>query len=235
MAGIIAVFSFNHKSPSYGISSRKLSKLLSIKSVTKQLTQELSESETLDFRRKGIGSKLENSPTLVLNADYTPLSHIPLSLWSWQDSLRAVFSDKAVVVSEYKIEIRSPSCAFKLPSVIALKNYHKKPNNVPVMTRRYVFIRDGFCCQYCQARFPMSKLSLDHVTPRSKGGKLVWTNTVTACMDCNYKKGNTHPNDLPKLGMRLKSEPYAPTFQELQFKGRALKKFDYHPDWTNFL
>lgn len=93
-------------------------------------------------------NNLENSPTLVLNADYTPLSYIPLSVWCWQDTLRAVFSGKAVVVAEYSnLLVRSVSCSFKLPSVIALKEYHKKPSSSPVMSKRYVFIRDNFRCQ----------------------------------------------------------------------------------------
>ena len=98
-------------------------------------------------------NNLENSPTLVLNADYTPLSYIPLSVWCWQDTLRAVFSGKAVVVAEYShLLIRSVSCSLKLPSVIALKEYHKKPSISPVMTKRYVYIRDNF---RCQVNFPV--------------------------------------------------------------------------------
>ena len=98
--------------------------------------------------RAGAGIRIEQSPSLVLNADYTPLSHLPLSLWSWQDTLRAVFSGKAVVVSEYKdLLVRSVSCTFPLPSVIALKSYQKMPNQVPVMSRRNLYIRDGFKCQ----------------------------------------------------------------------------------------
>lgn len=105
--------------------------------------------ERLERKIRGqFGTNIDNSPTLVLNADYTPLSHAPLSLWNWQDSLRAVLSGKARVVSEYSgLIIRSVSCSFKLPSVIALNTYYRKPAQVPVMTRRYVYLRDGFCCQ----------------------------------------------------------------------------------------
>lgn len=98
--------------------------------------------------RNGVGLKIEQSPSLVLNADYTPLNHLPLSLWCWQDTLRAVFSGKAVVVSEYSdLIVRSVSCSFPLPSVIALTTYQKCPNQIPVMSRRNVYIRDGFKCQ----------------------------------------------------------------------------------------
>lgn len=187
------------------------------------------------LKKNSIGKTLEGSPVLVLNADYTPLSHTPLSLWNWQDALRALFNDKAVVVSEYNILIRSVSYALRLPSVIALKSYHKKPNNVPIMTRRYVFIRDGYKCQYCLKTFPGSSLSLDHVIPRSKGGKLTWTNTVCACFDCNFRKGHMMPEDLHKVGMKLRNLPHAPSYTEIQFKGKNFKKFNYHPDWESYL
>ena len=66
---------------------------------------------------------LEKCPALVLNADYRPLSYYPLSLWSWQDSVKSVFLDRVVIVSQYDRIIRSPSFNMKLPSVIALKNF----------------------------------------------------------------------------------------------------------------
>ena len=110
---------------------------------------QVTSADTANLKgRTEAGAKIERSPSLVLNADYTPLSHFPLSLWSWQDTLRAVFSGKAVVVSEYSnLIVRSVSCSFPLPSVIALKTYQKVPNQVPVMSRRNLYIRDGFKCQ----------------------------------------------------------------------------------------
>ena len=110
---------------------------------------QVTSADNINFKvRTEAGAKIERSPSLVLNADYTPLSHFPLSLWSWQDTLRAVFSGKAVVVSEYSnLIVRSVSCSFPLPSVIALKTYQKVPNQVPVMSRRNLYIRDGFKCQ----------------------------------------------------------------------------------------
>jgi hypothetical protein len=105
----------------------------------------------VDNRReshKYYGSAINSCPTLVLNADYKPLSHLPLSLWHWQDSVRAVFSNKAVVVSEYNVVIRSVSCEIRLPSVIALKHFHRTPKeDTPSITRRKIFIRDNFKCQ----------------------------------------------------------------------------------------
>jgi 5-methylcytosine-specific restriction endonuclease McrA len=85
-------------------------------------------------------------PALVLNADYRPLSYYPLSLWSWQDSIKAVFLDRVNILEEYDREVRSARFAMKLPSVIALKTYIK-PARQPAFTRFNVFLRDEFECQ----------------------------------------------------------------------------------------
>ena len=116
--------------------------------------------------RVGAGLRIEQSPSLVLNADYTPLSHLPLSLWSWQDTLRAVFSGKAVVVSEYSdLIVRSVSCSFALPSVIALTTYQKVPSQIPVMSRRNLYIRDGFKCQVCAHLIDIQILTYGLIVP----------------------------------------------------------------------
>ena len=87
-------------------------------------------------------------PTLALNADFQPLSYYPLSLWSWQDSIKAVFLDRVNILAEYEETINSPSISIRLPSVIALKEY-KISKKEPAFTRFNVFLRDNFSCQYC--------------------------------------------------------------------------------------
>ena len=87
-------------------------------------------------------------PALVLNADYRPLSYYPLSLWSWQDAIKAVFLDRVNIVAEYEHFVSSPSFAMKIPSVVCLKSY-VKPSRNPAFTRFNVFLRDRFQCQYC--------------------------------------------------------------------------------------
>ena len=72
------------------------------------------------------------------------MSLLPLSLWSWQESLRAVLSGKAVVVTAYEKKIRSVSLTLQMPSVIALKQYHSPPQRTPAMSRRNVYLRDGY-------------------------------------------------------------------------------------------
>src|SRR3954464_6671973 len=90
----------------------------------------------------------EACPALVLNADFRPLSYFPLSLWSWQDAVKAVFLDRVSVLSEYHDAVHSPSRGMGLPSVIALKDYIPAARK-PAFTRFNVFLRDAFSCQYC--------------------------------------------------------------------------------------
>ena len=134
----------------------------------------------------------EAHPALVLNADYRPLSYYPLSLWSWQDAIKAVFLERVNIVSEYEFKVRSPSFEMKLPSVVSLKTYIK-PSRHPAFTRFNVFLRDRFQCQYCGAD---EDLTFDHLLPRSRGGHTTWANVVTACAPCNLKKGNKGCRDV---------------------------------------
>ena len=88
----------------------------------------------------------ESFPALVLNADFRPLSYYPLSLWSWQESVKAVFLDRVNIVSEYDRTVRSTSFEMRLPSVVSLTTY-VKPALYPAFTRFNVFLRDRFSCQ----------------------------------------------------------------------------------------
>ena len=76
---------------------------------------------------------------------------------------------------------------------------------------------------------------MDHVIPKSRGGKLAWTNTVTACLTCNFKKGQTPPDELSGIGMRLRMLPRAPTNNELQYKAKNFKKTHLHPHWSIYV
>ena len=133
-------------------------------------------------------------PALVLNADYRPLSYYPLSLWSWQDSVKAVFLDRVNIVSSYDVTVRSPSVELELPSVVSLKDYIKPPE-WPAFTRFNLFLRDRFTCQYCSSK---ENLTFDHLVPKSLGGKTTWRNVLTACSSCNLKKSYSHPNSNKK-------------------------------------
>ncbi len=170
----------------------------------------------------------EAHPTLVLNADYRPLSYYPLSLWSWQDAIKAVFLDRVNIVSEYDLAVRSPSQSFQIPSVVSLKNY-VKPAKYPSFTRFNVFLRDKFECQYCGAS---ADLTFDHLIPRSKGGQTTWENVITACSPCNLRKGNHFAED---IGMPPMTRPYQPTVFDLHNNGRLFPPNHLHESWMDYL
>ena len=171
---------------------------------------------------------LEKCPALVLNADYRPLSYYPLSLWSWQDSIKSVFLDRVTIVSNYDRIIRSPSFSMKLPSVIALKSYVSRTSN-PNFTRFNVFLRDKFSCQYCGSG---DELTFDHLLPRSRGGKTDWHNVVTACSTCNVKKGGRLYS---ASGMNLFKMPFRPTVDDLHSNGRNFPPNFLHESWMDYL
>ena len=171
---------------------------------------------------------LEKCPALVLNADYRPLSYYPLSIWNWQDSIKSVFLDRVSIVSNYERVVRSPSFSMKLPSVIALKNYITPKAN-PNFTRFNVFLRDKFTCQYCGDK---NELTFDHLLPRSKGGITNWDNVVTACSDCNVKKGGRF---YESSGMILNQKPYKPTTEDLHKNGKNFPPNFLHESWMDYL
>ncbi|MBV6633514.1 MAG: HNH endonuclease [Alphaproteobacteria bacterium] len=173
----------------------------------------------------------DGSPALVLNADFRPLSYFPLSLWSWQDAVKAVFLDRVNIISRYETVVRSPTFEMQLPSVISLKDYVSTDRR-PAFTRFNVFLRDRFICQYCGGKFPTQELTFDHVIPRSKGGKTSWENVVTSCGRCNLAKGNK----MPKVcGMEPLNEPVQPSSYQLQENGRSYPPNFLHESWRDFL
>tara|TARA_Y100000766_G_scaffold258732_1_gene247152 strand:- start:24 stop:593 length:570 start_codon:yes stop_codon:yes gene_type:complete len=171
------------------------------------------------------------APALVLNADFRPLNYFPLSLWSWQDTIKAVCLNRVTIISEYEKSISSPSTKIKLPSVIALKEYVPQ-KRIPAFTRFNVFLRDRFSCQYCGGRFSASDLTFDHVVPRSKGGRTNWTNVVAACSPCNLRKGNKLPG---QCSIQPLSNPIAPNVWQLQENGRAFPPNYLHESWRDYL
>ena len=170
----------------------------------------------------------DGCPTLVLNADYTPLSYYPLSLWPWQTAIKAVFLERVYIVASYEREVHSPTVAMKLPSVIALRQF-VRPSAHPAFTRFNLFLRDGFACQYCGAR---SDLTFDHVVPRAQGGRTTWENVATACAPCNLRKGGRTP---AQARMRLAHPAVRPTSWALQENGRRFPPNYLHESWRDWL
>ena len=170
-------------------------------------------------------------PALVLNADFRPLSYFPLSLWSWQDAIKAVFLDRVNIVSEYDTRVHSPSMEMRLPSVIALKDYIHLDRR-PAFTRFNVFLRDRFRCQYCGIGYSSEDLTFDHIIPRSRGGRTTWANVVTACQDCNLQKSDCTPAE---CAMHPRHPAAQPTTYQLQENGRGFPPNFLHESWRDFL
>jgi len=108
--------------------------------------------------------------------------------------------------------IHGASIAILVPKVVVLSVYDRMPRLEVRFSRRNVFLRDKFTCQYCEKTLPESKLNLDHVMPRDKGGRTTWENIVTSCFRCNTRKANKLPHE---AGMHPKAKPFAPRWRPL--------------------
>ena len=183
-----------------------------------------------DFRTSFVREpqSLSHHPALVLNADYRPLSYYPLSLWPWQEAIKAVWLDRVDIVAEYDAFVRSPSTEIRIPSVVVLRDF-VQPQKQVAFTRFNLFLRDGFCCQYCGAR---GDLTFDHVVPRASGGVTSWENVVAACSKCNLRKGS---KSLRASGLTLRRAPKRPAAEELRNIGRRFPPGHLHETWRDFL
>jgi len=143
-----------------------------------------------------------NKRVLVLNLD-----HSPISVCTVQRAFLLIYLNKAQLLTEAKgFVLRSVSMTYPMPAVIKLNNYVHIPYMGVELSRQNIFKRDGYECQYCGTN---KHLTLDHVLPRSKGGKSSWTNLVTACKRCNTQKGDYTPEE---AGMRLSGRPFKPSY-----------------------
>ena len=137
--------------------------------------------------------------TLVLNAGYEPLAVV-----SFRRAVVLVLAGKATVVADGPVPVVGGSITLPRPSVILLARYVRAPSGrvVPV-SRRGVLRRDGHRCAYCGAH----ATTIDHVQPRSRGGRDTWENLVACCVSCNNAKGNRTPEE---KGWSLRVRAYAP-------------------------
>lgn len=191
-----------------------------------------------------------DSKVLVLNKVYNPIRTITV-----KEAFCKIFTEAAEIitiedgqytsydfaswaeVSEYKALfdsadedwINTTSLRLAVPRVIRLLKYDRSPKLEVRLTRKNIYERDAYTCQYCGKVFAMEKLNLDHVTPRSRGGKNTWENLVCSCIECNRKKKARTPKE---AGMHLLSIPYKPkslsTFKVPQTPKR-------YKDWDSFV
>jgi 5-methylcytosine-specific restriction endonuclease McrA len=189
-----------------------------------------SISQEADFRTAFVRepAALKQYPALVLNADYRPLSYYPLSLWPWQEAIKAAFLDRVSILAEYDTFVRSPTTRIRIPSVVVLKEF-VKPQKRVAFTRFNLFLRDEFSCQYCGAT---GDLTFDHVVPRARGGVTSWENVVAACAPCNLHKGS---KSLKQSHMTLRRPPRQPGAEEMRNAGRKFPPNHLHESWMDFL
>lgn len=165
-------------------------------------------------------TELLNESVLVLNRHW-----VAVHITSARRALILLYSDHARVVTEdYAVhdfdswrelsmamksvkKIATPAYQIAIPEVIMLTEFSKFPPRQVKFSRRNIYLRDNYTCQYCGTVPPRDELTIDHVIPRSRGGKSVWENVVLACMRCNMKKGNRLPEE---AGLKLLSKPQKP-------------------------
>jgi len=167
--------------------------------------------------------------TLLLNADMQPVSLLPLSVVDWQEAIRYIVLDKVKVLEWHDDWIvRSARWETRVPAVMMLNEY-QKPKHTMRLSKRNIFLRDEYKCQYCGTEVNEATATLDHVHPVSQGGKTTWENSTTACKPCNYKKAAHVGKFKPK------TQPYKPSFWDLVAK-RKTKGYHYgHASWEYYL
>ena len=168
--------------------------------------------------------------TLLLNADASPLSVLPLSTIPWQDGIRYLWMDKVTVLEWYdNWVVSSPSWETKVPAVVLLKDY-VRTNRKPRFSKNNVILRDEYTCQYCeQDMYGMTRdnFTMDHVYPVSMGGMTCWDNIVLSCKSCNHRKGSELIKPL--------NSPYRPDYYELVAKRKKYPLEYRHPSWRQYV
>lgn len=168
-------------------------------------------------------SALQSTRTLLLSNAYEPLGAITLAR-----AMKMISKGKVEIIEEYDWNIRpEPSnfeadvdvgagkivkrtmIVFKAPAVVRLLSAFIRRRRKVKFSRVNLYARDNYTCQYCQTKFRLAELTLDHVVPRTQGGKTTWTNLVAACSPCNLKKGGRTPD---QAGMSLRKQPTQPSW-----------------------
>lgn len=163
-----------------------------------------------------------NDPVLVLNANYEPLN-----VCTTKRAMGLIFSGKAEMIENGRGYVKTVRRDYPRPSVIRIGYMIKRPRPRVRLSKREVFRRDGYTCQYCGTR--SGRLTLDHVVPRHLGGRYEWENLVTACASCNLRKGG---RPLEQVAMHLQRLPREPHPSPLYLFGNHL---DGNNDWRRYL
>ena len=130
--------------------------------------------------------------TTILNSNYTHLTVV-----SWKRGLRLLMAEKVIPLDFYEdYELATAGGEmYQLPRTVVLKKYVKLPDRMYRPNRRNIFLRDNYSCSYCEKQLSTEELSVDHIIPKSRGGKDTWENLTTACKTCNCTKGDRTPEE----------------------------------------
>jgi 5-methylcytosine-specific restriction endonuclease McrA len=141
----------------------------------------------------------------------------------WKDAVCLEYQGKGLVLERYPEHVKTVKGYYQLPAVIVIKDrFVKFVRRKVKMRKKNIFIRDKFKCAYCGQTFDREKLTVDHVYPKSKGGKSTWDNLVTACILCNRIKGDTDK-------MKPLWKPYEPKAHQVFIVGKI------QPEWRNYI
>ncbi|HKN59763.1 MAG TPA: HNH endonuclease [Candidatus Acidoferrales bacterium] len=165
------------------------------------------------------------APVLVLNATFEPIN-----VTAVRRALVLMLKGVAQAEETNHAEVHSTSKSVQVPSVIRLLTYRHIPQQSRALSRKNILLRDRNTCQFCGAAFPASELTLDHVMPRSRGGRSSWENLVACCYACNNRKGDRTPEE---AGLKLQRRPRPFTLHT----SRQLMRLIGHRDekWRKYL
>ncbi|RYF10056.1 MAG: HNH endonuclease [Oxalobacteraceae bacterium] len=166
--------------------------------------------------------------TLALNKDHLPIGVLPMSSLHWHDSIRAMYLNSVSVLEYYDNWIvHSPNTTIRVPAVVVSRDYVKIRRFIG-FSPEMVHLRDGYKCGYCGGKFRSQDLTMDHVIPKSQGGKLTFDNIVSACGPCNGRRGNN-------TRIQPRHQPYRPTYYELVSKRQAFPITVPHASWIDHI
>ncbi len=159
---------------------------------------------------------------LVLNMCYQPIETV-----TWQDAFRMILNGRAKAIDYYDAIVRTPNDEFFIPAVLVLNEYSAIPKRTVIYSKRLVYERDKWTCQYCRTKLTSRTATIDHVLPRSRGGRSSFENCVASCETCNTQKANKL---LRQTRFKLLKRPRKPFIHPLQGKIGSMRN-----EWKPYL
>lgn len=185
-------------------------------------------------------AKMLHRPALVLNRNWQPVNVATVAralVMLWNEAARVVdphdyqlydWADwSRLAPREGEPFVQAVSRRLRVPEVVVLSGYDRLPEAAVAFSRRNIFKRDHYACQYCGVQPAVDELSIDHVIPRSHGGASSWENCVLACLECNKLKADRTP---AQAGMKLRKPPVRP-----QWKPLYAARHDRIESWSKFI